>query len=261
MWIELSKILPYLVFPLSLFLELVFIGWLIRRFGGRKFGGFLVFAGFAVLLASSSPVVSHKLNHRLEGWYQPVTASQAPQADVIILLGGALSLPLPPRVSPELADASDRILYAARLYRAGKARRILVTGGNVFKQAEGIGVESDYIAGLLAEWGVPRSAILIENESRNTRENALKSRGILAQHGVKSALLVTSAFHMPRAAATFKAAGIEAVPLPTDFTFVEYNQPVLLDWLPSAYALAGTTRAVREHLGILVYGLRGWLKT
>jgi uncharacterized SAM-binding protein YcdF (DUF218 family) len=261
MWIQLSKILPYLVFPLSIFFECLVIGWLCKRFGAIKFGNVFQGLGVIVLLVASMPPVAIAFNQRLESWYQPMPAAKAPRADAIILLGGALSLPLTPRIGPELTDASDRILYAAQLYKAGRAPLILVTGGNVFKQDEKVESEAYYISKLLQQWGIPESAILIETESRNTRQNALNSAKILDQNTVKSALLVTSAFHMPRAAATFKAVGLNVVPSPIDFAVVNYKRPVLLDYLPSAGALGGTTRALREHVGIFVYGLRGWLKS
>ncbi len=260
MWIIMSKVLPYLVFPLSLTLEFMLFGWILRHLGIKKTGKFFQLTGIAVLLVASSPMAAGLLTKRLEHWYTPVVAAEAPHADAIVLLGGALSLPLSPRVSEELTEASDRVLYAARLYRAGKARRILVTGGNVFEQQEGVKSESWYISRLLQEWGVPAPAILIEDSSQNTRENATESKKILDRENIETILLVTSASHMPRALATFRGEGINAIPAPVDYIVVNYAQPMVLDILPSAGALFLTTRTIREYLGIFVYGMRGWLK-
>lgn len=70
------------------------------------------------------------------------------------------------------------------------------------------------MAALWRAWGVPEEAILLESESGTTYENALYNRGLLEAHGLKRVLLVTSAWHMPRALATFRSAGIHALPSP-----------------------------------------------
>jgi uncharacterized SAM-binding protein YcdF (DUF218 family) len=258
MWIELSKILPYLVYPLTITLLLLASGVLLRMFGARRTGGVCLALSLVVLLASSNPWLAKGFRAQLEQWYTPFTAADAPHVDAIVLLGGALHLPLPPRVDAELSDAADRVLYTSRLYRAGKASRIVVTGGNVFDQGDGVRGESFYIAELLREWGVPARAIVIEEHSRNTRQNALETKKILDRSGHRTILLVTSALHMPRALATFKGAGIEAIPAPVDFSVSSYRYPVALDLLPSAGALYINTQTLREYLGIVVYGFQGW---
>ena len=100
---------------------------------------------------------------------------------------------------------------------AGKAPLIIVSGGNVFLQ-EGIRPESAYTADLLQEWGIPQSAIIFEGNSRNTRENAVETSRLLKNRQLNRVLLVTSAFHMPRALATFRAVGIDAIPSPSSIS-------------------------------------------
>ena len=73
-------------------------------------------------------------------------------------------------------------------------------------------------------------------------------------------LLVTSAFHMPRALATFKAAGIEAIPSPSSYSIVNYSHPQILEWIPSLGNLGKMQALIREKLGILVYRHRGWIE-
>lgn len=259
MWILLSKVLPYLLYPLTLILILGGLGVALRRFGASRSGSVLLSLAVVVFVASSNPWLAARFRAPLEQWYVPVTAAEAPSADAIVLLGGALYLPVPPRVTAELSDAGDRVLYAARLYRNGRAPRVIVTGGNVFEQADGVRGESWYLAELLTEWGVPSSAITIEEASRNTRENALQTKKILDRERLGTILLVTSAMHMPRALATFKAAGVDAIAVPVDFTVDAYRRPVIFDLLPSANAMAANAYTLREYLGILVYGFRGWL--
>ena len=112
----------------------------------------------------------------------------------------------------------------------------------------------------LADLGVPPEAILLEGRSRNTRENALYTAEILSAEGIDRVLLVTSALHMPRALATFRAAGIDAEPAPTDFEVMP--EPAhLMRWLPDAEALSDSTRALKEYVGWWVYRWRGWAES
>ncbi|MCZ7597710.1 MAG: hypothetical protein M5U09_08210 [Gammaproteobacteria bacterium] len=130
MWIELSKFLPYLVYPLTIVLLVLIVALLRSSRAGR---GWIAFA-LVLLLAASNPYLAERFRLKLEGSYPAVPADEAPAADAIVMLGGALYLPLPPMVEAELSDAADRVLAASRLYRAGKAPRVVVTGGNVFDQ-------------------------------------------------------------------------------------------------------------------------------
>lgn len=254
MWLTLSKTLPYLVYPLTLALLLLVLGLVFAR----KRRLFLILA-FVLLGAASLPPVARSLYRSLEARYPPVDIGKLPKADVIVVLGGALRLPLPPRRDFELTEGSDRARYAATLFRAGKAPRVLISGGNLLEQSGGVQGEAHYVRMFLGELGVPGDAMLVENESRTTRENAIATRRMLDQHGLKSVLLVTSAAHMPRALGSFRAAGIQATPAPTDYRIDERNEPALLKLLPSSESLDLTTGAVREYLGQAVYLLRGWM--
>ena len=86
----------------------------------------------------------------------------------------------------------------------------------------------------------------------------MATKQLLDTRGLDTVLLVTSALHMHRALATFRVAGIKALPAPTDFEVIEREAWTVLDWLPDAAALEGSTRAIREYLGLVVYQLRGW---
>src|SRR5262249_13615944 len=111
---------------------------------------------------------------------------------------------------------------------------------------------------LLQEWGVPPEAILLEDRSLNTHENAVFSFQILTARQVRRILLVTSAMHMPRAVAAFRKAGFEVVPTPADFRtgWVPLNTPA--DAWPSADWLLSSELAIKEWIGLLVYKVRGW---
>lgn len=253
-WITLSKFLPQLVYPFNLALLLLLAALLLIIFGRRRSGVFTVFLAFVILVvcASPLPLVLYR-QHELR--YPPVPISSLPAADAIVLLGGDVGIPVPPRTESQLHG--NRLLHAFRLFEAGKAPLILVTGGNVFPQ-EGLSAEATYSKAILAGWGVPDDAILTESKSRNTRQNALYSHQILSAQGIDRILLVTSAFHMPRAAAVFRHAGFEVMPSPSSVSVTDYRRPKLLDWWPSLGNLGKAQALMRERLGIFVYRLRGW---
>jgi len=229
--------------------------WLLTRRNG-----FLVAIVVVNLLLwlSATPWLSRNLQSLLEHRAGEVAAESLPRADAIVVLGGTLSPPGPSATDANLSAAADRLVYATRLYKLGKAPVVLIAGGNA-NASEATEAESVHAAALLGDWGIPASAILTETESTNTYENAVYSKLMLDQHGLKTVLLVTSAMHMPRALATFRSAGIEATPAATDFEAAHGGPPGLADWAADPAALAVTTRALKEYVGWLVYRSRGWI--
>jgi uncharacterized SAM-binding protein YcdF (DUF218 family) len=119
--------------------------------------------------------------------------------------------------------------------------------------------QAEAMQSLLEERGVLAASIIFETRSRNTRENAVFAEQLLAGHGLQRVLLVTSSMHMPRALATFRTAGIDAVAAPTDFTVTYRDHRTVIDFLPDAGALAHTTHAIKEYIGFAYYRWRGWI--
>ena len=254
----LTKILTQLVMPLgtaALCAALGLAALALRRTG---FGVALVFAGFAWVWLWATPVFSYWVRASLEARYPPVAVAALPAADAIVVLGGAISGAAPPRLYPDLSSAADRVWHAARLFHAGKAPELILSGGALpWERAQG--PETDAMVVFLHDLGVPDDRLVLEWGSTTTRENALETQRLLRAKGIQRVLLVTSALHMARAEASFRAVGIEVVPAATDHEIVTPSSPTLLDYLPDASALAGSSRAFKEYLGFWVYRLRGWV--
>ncbi len=251
-----SKIAAALVLPLNLSILLGLVALVMAR---RRRGGLAAACGFlalSILVTASLPAVSDALVFSLEREYPPADPNAAPAAGAIVVLGGSLAAGAPPRRGPELVDASDRILHAARLFRAGKAPLVIPSGGRLPWSAAGRS-EAAEIADLLIEWGVPRAAILEEGKARTTSENAVETVRLLRAHGVKRVLLVTSSLHMRRALASFRAEGLEVVPSPCDALVVSRKAREALDWVPRPEALDRTHRALWELLGLVFYRVTG----
>ena len=252
----LSKVLSLFIHPLSLGL-LVLIAGGILSYWWYRYGVAVLCAGLLVIWIPATPVFSDWIRGTLEARYPPAAVEEAPSAEAIVVLGGSIGVARPPRVYPDLNDASDRLWHAARLFRAGKAPVVIASGGTLpwkdrrFREAPAM-------QRLLASWGVPADSVLLESTSANTYENATNTAEIVNKRAIDRVLLVTSALHMRRALATFRSAGVDAMPAATDYKVVQGTN-TLLSLVPSAGALAGSTAAIREYVGYIVYDWRGWI--
>lgn len=259
------KVGSQLIYPLGLFLILWLVSLLQFMRGKTRFAITLfLFSGAAISFAAT-PKVAALLAGSLEHQYPAQSIESLPNAEVAVVLGGLLAAPHGPRQEIELTGTSDRLHHAYRLWKAGKVNQIFITGGNVF---DGFLTqsESEYAKTLLIEWGVDPSAIEIGTKSKTTEENASEAATFLKQSGVQAGkiFLVTSALHMPRSVALFRAEnldnderqGIELIPVSTDIEITPPTRPAIFSWIPSAAALALTTRAWHEKVGLWYYQFR-----
>lgn len=257
MYIYLSKILPLMLLPIGIVLELSFVALLLLWMGKRKSSAAFLLTAMLVLLLSSLPIVGDKLMAGLESQYPAVTLEAVPVSECVVMLGGAVEPALAPRIDVELFGAADRVFKTASLYHAGKANVLIIAGGyqpwSPFKLSEAEAVQS-----ILVDWGVPESAILLDTNSRNTRENAINSKVLLEESGCGRPLLVTSAAHMKRSVAAFASLGVDVFPVSVDVRVVQVPEYTLMSYVPSTDALKMTTDAMREWLGQKVYQCRGW---
>lgn len=252
----LSKLLSLFIHPLSLGL-LLMVGGGILGYWWNRYGWGVVGVGILVVWIPATPVVSGWLQGTLEHRFPPRAVENAPMADAIVTLGGAVGAPRPPRVYPDLSGSSDRVWHAARLYHARKAPYIIASGGTLPWKDQAFR-EAATIKSLLVSWDVPADSILTESTSANTYQNATNTVAIVNERGFDRVLLVTSALHMRRALATFRSAGVDAVPAATDYGVIQ-GRTTLLSLIPSAGALQGSTAAIREYVGYIVYWWRGWI--
>ena len=257
MYVYLSKILPVFVMPLSVVLLLLLVGLMFLRKGRRKTSGGFLSLALVLLWTASMPLVANLLYGNIESQYPPQPLDRVPAGGCVIVLGGVVGAPIPPRVDIEFNEAVDRVYKTAELYRAGKAPYVIVTGGNQPWTKSGT-AEAELIRDVLMGWGVPEDVIFLEGSSRNTRENALYSRNIINSINCEQPLLVTSAAHMPRALAAFNSVGLRVTPVSTDVRVADTGFPALVEFMPSAQALAMTSDAIREWIGQWVYSMKGW---
>jgi uncharacterized SAM-binding protein YcdF (DUF218 family) len=253
----LSKFLPLFVYPLGLSSILILLGLLLLwRKQSLRLGRYLILAALVILYISSNRYFSDGLVRSLESRYIP--AAELPPADAIVVLGGGIKPQSPPRPWIEVSDAGDRLIYGARLFQQKKAAWLILSGGRISWRVDGaLGSESEDMAVLAEALGVPRSNILQDPTSLNTKQNAENVLQILKAQNLNSVLLVTSALHIPRALAIFHQLGIKATPAPTDFLVAnDDNENSLAEFslkiLPDSGALTNTTNSIKEYLGMLL---------
>jgi len=256
-YVYLSKILPLLVLPIGLVLEFTFLAFLLLLAGKKKSSAFFLFLAMVLLWTASMPYMADTLKGQLESDYPAVMMTEIPRSKCVVVLGGAVEPVRPPRVDVDLLDGADRVRKAAQLYNEGFASIIIVSGGNQpwspFEESEAMSIQT-----LLLERGVPAENIVLESESRNTRENAFYSIALVEKLDCGKPLLVTSAAHMKRAVAAFTRLRVEVFPVSTDVKVVDLPKWTVFDFLPDAEALHMTNDAMREWIGQWFYKLNGW---
>ncbi|WP_341524820.1 YdcF family protein [Nostoc sp. UHCC 0302] len=263
MFLYLSKLLPLFFYPLGLACVSLLVA-LVTLWKRPRTAAIAIALALTLLLFSSNAWVSHYLVRSLE--WQNIPSAQIPNAEAIVVLGGATKSAFPPRPTVDLSESGDRVIYAAQLYRQKKAPIIILSGGRIDWRGSG-SPESADMANVLTSIGIPSEAIVEEPDSLNTYQNAVNVRKILESRGIRQVLLVTSAMHMPRSLKIFQRQGINAIPTPTDFLISEReleelgNTPkaAILNLLPDTANLNQSTSALKEYLGTFIYRLRGWL--
>ena len=248
-----SALLTALISPLGSALALGLAALVLGFTAFRKAALVAGLMALGWLTAWSLPVTANWIQARVSGDQTPMVSDEQiaaiPKAGAIVLLGGGVSPPTVARPWPDLAEASDRVWQAARLWHAGRAPLILASGGH--DPATHTQSEAEAMRVVLRALGVPDSAIVLETRSRNTRQNASDSAAILAERNIRRVLLVTSASHMARSVSHFRAAGLEVVPVATDFESIDFAD--LRQFIPKADALALSARALKEWVGQIVW--------
>ena len=177
--------------------------------------------------------------------------------DAILVLGGSINASASDdKGRIQTNDSDERIMAAARLFQAKVAPLILVSGGSG-NPAWPDKKEAPLMADLLETMGIPRNAIIIEDGSRNTYENATLSKPLMDKVGAKRVVLITSAWHMRRSAAIFCKQGYDFASFPVDSLKEPFTPPA--DLAPDAGALDRSTRILREIVGIIAYKFLGRL--
>ena len=256
MFFYLSQFLSFLAMPLTIVLILIVGGAVFIR---RKWGKKCLGAGIGLLLFFTNPLLS---NLALLAW-EPRFKSfdEIETHEIGIVLTGVTNLSKTATDRTFFNKGADRITHALQLYRLGKIKKILITGGQGLNPVNPQS-EAELLQRFLIMTGMPQSDILIEDQSKNTAQNAQFTKAFLKQKGISTDqefLLITSAFHMYRAEGCFDKVGLQTKTFPADYYAhdMKYDLPALI--FPDADSLPYWHKLFKEWIGIAVYRIVGYI--
>jgi uncharacterized SAM-binding protein YcdF (DUF218 family) len=211
--LAMQKLLSFMLMPIALlWLAIALLTLSLFARGERRSG----WAAFAILiaytLAGNAWLASFAIT-KLETSIESQTFETAPVVEAALLLGGGAAFA--EHGQPELSDFGDRVMLAARLYRAGKIGHIVTSGSSIagLHHSQDLSLATTRI---LQELGLPEEAIIRLPEPRNTSQEVAAFRDLAAQRGWKKVAVLSSAWHLPRILARCRAAGLDVVPLAAD---------------------------------------------
>ena len=244
--IYLHKILPLIFSPLFFILSIIIFGIII---GSKKTS----FVGVIILIICSMPIVSGKMIAYLESDYELNRPSEIDAANAIVVLSGMVkTIKTKDSLDYEWSEAVDRFFAGIDLFRLNKAPTLIFTRGKV---PWSIGLpEGEFLREEAIKLGIPKKDILLTENVENTDQEAKAIKKLFSIDNPKI-ILVTSAFHMPRAQLVFEAAGISVIPFPVDFK-TRAAKLTFMSFIPSASSFASTNFFVREMIGRTYYNLK-----
>jgi uncharacterized SAM-binding protein YcdF (DUF218 family) len=256
----LKKVVSFWLMPVPLCIALLVAGVLLTRRGRTsKAGRFLVVAGTVLLLLFSDKWVSNRLLHPLESHYSaiPEFSPNAPAPEalarcrfVVVLGGGHSDLPATPATGKLSSSALARIVEAVRIAGVLPKARLIVSG----PAEKGHPSHASVLAQAAISLGVDPARIDLVDTALDTEDEAAAVSRIAGKEPVA---LVTSAWHMPRAAVLFARDGVDFVACPADFNARSGRVNRLSDLGWDSESLGRSTLAVHEWLGLLWLRIRG----
>ncbi len=235
----LRKLAEALSLPVGLCILLVMAGTLSRR-------RWLAWCGVAILWIAATPETGLWLIAPLEAVYPQRSVSESPNADAVVVLAGGIIRGYS-RAGLQWGPSSNRFFTGIDLMHAGKAKFLILTDGS--GQPDKVLTHGDMLREEAIRRGIPRENIILTGPVLTTEDEAHK---IAALPGIRRVILVTSAFHLPRAVLLFNASGFEVLPFPTDQHALGHRSSGL-ELIPQGSGILQADTALREYYGLAVY--------
>jgi uncharacterized SAM-binding protein YcdF (DUF218 family) len=247
-----GKLLTLLLKPLTWIIILFIIGLITKKATRKKI---LFLISLVLLLVFSNPFLFRTIIRSYET--HPVALSADENYSTGILLGGFVSYNLK-EDKAYFNTAVDRFVQTALLYKKGHVQRIIIAAGNGYVVQHDF-QEAAFAKDQLVTLGVAAEHIYPDPYSRNTYENAVNAKKIMDSLQVKgTSLLISSAFHLPRAERLFRKQGMDVRLYPCDFMAQHVANNIWEDYLlPSARVLSGWDVLLKEWAGIAIYKIQG----
>jgi uncharacterized SAM-binding protein YcdF (DUF218 family) len=247
---SLNKALPLIFLPLGLSLAFLAaaLWWRHRRI--------LIAVPMVVLGVLGTPLLANILMQSLEDRYPYRSLADCPQADAVFVFGGMLDARDRSDGSIAWNEAAERFDRAARIIKAGKATLLVLSGGA--ERYPGGTNEGDLLKQEAIARGIPEQNVIVTSATMNTKSEAVDICHLAEQRQWKRVLLVTSAYHMPRAMRLSRNCKVERIPVPIAYRTPDpsssWANSRIESYMPQAQALSNSELAIREYFGTLLLG-------
>jgi uncharacterized SAM-binding protein YcdF (DUF218 family) len=255
MFFILSKTAGFFALPSNALMVLGLVGVALLAMRRPRLGLWLVVASVVLLAVAGYSPLGNVLMSSLEERFPQWNAARGAPVGIVVLGGAIVPDVSAARGLPQLNEAAERMTAALALARQFPQARILFSGGNASLTASDV-TEAQAAEKLFVSLGLPRERLVLEGRSRNTAENAVFSLQLAQPKPGERWLLVTSAYHMPRAVGCFRKAGFPVEAYPVDWR-TSGPQDAAVPFNQLAAGLARTDAAAREWIGLVAYWVTG----
>jgi uncharacterized SAM-binding protein YcdF (DUF218 family) len=243
-----SSIISFFLSPFNVVIVLLIAMFFLRKASWKKACGILALCIFVVFGNQ------WLLNLYAKNWQPAPTIIDSSLSFSCGIVPGGFASP-DANANGYFNASADRFIQVVKLYKLGSMKHILISGGNG-KTEEKSFREGAWVREELKSVGIPDSVIFVEDRSNNTADNAFYAKKILdSLHFVPPFLLITSAYHMPRASLIFKKAGLATVPFPCNY-FAGMGGFSVWDLLPRPTTLLGWEPYLKETAGYFLYKIK-----
>jgi uncharacterized SAM-binding protein YcdF (DUF218 family) len=252
----LSKTLGIMLLPTNLLIGIGLVGAILLATRSELIGRKLMTVSIALLAICGFSPLGNLVLYPLESRFPPWDPARG-APDGIVVLGGSIDPDLSAAHGVTVFSGSvDRIIAAAALAHRYPKARLVFSGGNANLVSSDAAKEADYAMAVFESLGISKERLIMERRSRNTQENAEFSKAIAAPKSGERWLLVTSAFHMPRAVGLFRKAGFAVEPYPVDWRTGGRTDLLTFSNL-AVDGLERTDLGMREWMGLIAYWATG----
>lgn len=254
MFFILSKTLDVLLLPYTWIVITACCTLWLKDKRKKKIAGIVLF--ILLIVPGNSPFV----NYLFQKWEMPPQPlSSVPSQSTAIILTGVTKLNKRPYDRVFFAKGADRVTQALMLYRKGKIKHFIITGGSGKLLEEGR-AEAQELKRFLLDCQIPADIISIEDQAKNTHQNAVLTKALISKNNLKGPfILITSAFHMNRAAGCFKKEKLDCIPFPVDYYSTDEIENPLEYIIPEVSPLSNFTLLSHELSGYCIYKIMGYL--
>ncbi len=257
MFFFLSKTLFYLAMP-AIWLSILL---LYAIFGKREHLKKWSLWGVGILFfIFTNPLLTAESFRLWEGRPTPIEQLDS-DYDIAIVLAGVINMSIEPEDRVYFQKGADRVTHALQLYKMGKVKKILLSGGSgALMGPASEKQEAVKLAQFLEMAGVPKEDLIIEPTSHNTHKNAEESAKIIkSQYPNAKLLLITSAFHMRRAKGCFEKQGLKVDTFSADFHTSDRRITPKHLIIPSLVCMPSWHILFHEMLGVVAYKVKGYM--